>query len=290
MIGKCAVCHQSSLVCLKCTNPACGFVFCNSCSVVFCPRCATPGDYGGLFGPRQSSEASKGDASTQARPSDAVARRDEDLPCPHCGDAMPSDAAKKKYTRHQCGGEIYWMEQKPYKSQDDANKAAGWATDDDSDWDDDDEDVAAAHKPKASNSPLVQLGTCMYACALLVAADGNVTEREADLLCDGLSWSGLDRSQLKQKFVEACRRVRKEGATKWAQIVTKTLTEDDHGAGSGMPKDSLKKLLKRLINAEPADRQQKQELFKAIQAGFASSASASKPVRGIRNPFTGESQ
>jgi len=211
--------------------------------------------------------------------------------CPHCGGEMPSDAAQSKYARHQCGGEIYWMDQKPYKSQQDAHAAAGWDTDDDEDWDDDDDDdVAAARKPSASNSQLMKLGTCIYACALLVAADGKVTPREAEIVVDGLSWSGLEGTELKQKFVKACKRVRKEGETKWVQIVTKTLAEDNNEVGAGMPKHGLRDLLTRLVNAEAADSQQKQGLFNSIQAGFASSSSAAKPVRGIRNPFTGEIQ
>jgi len=144
--------------------------------------------------------------------------------------------------------------------------------------------------PTASMDSRVQLGTCMYACALLVAADGRVTEKELQIVVGGLSWSGLESTELKQKFVEACKRVRQEGASKWSGIVTTTLAEETNGAQSGMPKSDLRKLLTRLVDSEPADSREKQELFNAIQAGFASSRSAAKPTRRVQNPWTGENQ
>ncbi len=117
MIGVCAFCSESSLVCRKCTNSACGFVFCNSCSVFYCPRCRSVGDAGGLFGPSQSPAASKGAGSTPTQPSDTGTRKDAGPPCPHCGAAMPSDAVSKRYTRcRHCQGEIKWSGSKPVAS------------------------------------------------------------------------------------------------------------------------------------------------------------------------------
>ena len=121
---------------------------------------------------------------------------------------------------------------------------------------------------RAGNGEPVELGVCVYACALLCATDGKVTQREGELVMKGLTWSGVERSVLKQHFVDACMRVRREGESKWLEAVTKTLANTHGGCSIGMDRTSLWRLLTSLAETEPSERESKMVLLEKIGAGF----------------------
>ena len=127
-----------------------------------------------------------------------------------------------------------------------------------------------ASDPQLSDGEFVQPGACMYACALLCAADGKVTQREVELVVEGLSWTGLEGSAIKQQFVDACKRVRKEGESKWLEVVTKTLASKQDDGSKGMPKASLRRLLLCLVASETTEDEDKAALFRTLEAGLRS--------------------
>jgi DNA-directed RNA polymerase subunit RPC12/RpoP len=140
----------------------------------------------------------------------------------------------------------------------------GEANDESSDecWECDGDLSGSAGTATANLNQPVQLGACLYACALLVAADGKVTPRELEIVIAGLEWSGMDREKLKQTFVDACKRVRKEGAVKWLEIVRKELVNNN--SQSGMPQDDLWTLLLVLVE----DGDDKMKLFDKVWEGL----------------------
>jgi len=109
MIGVCAQCHTPSMVCRKCVNAACGVVFCNSCSMFFCPRCGSGSDAGSLFGASGGNAARASTPQKTPAPETTAQVPPAGPPCPACGLPLPSDAAVKKYPKcGHCRSDLAW--------------------------------------------------------------------------------------------------------------------------------------------------------------------------------------
>jgi hypothetical protein len=152
--------------------------------------------------------------------------------CPHCGGNLPlSGGCVKEWTAcKHCARDLLWCHGKPFASQRDAELHAvalqkkqeelaagalfaGF-------------DTMGAHllykkrekQAAFATSKPIPLGTCLYACAVLVAADGKATAAELGIVRSGLEWCGLEQSELQAQFVEACRRPESTGTAITASL------------------------------------------------------------------------
>ena len=118
MIGTCAFCEKFGVV-LRCTNSACGFIFCNSCAnmLCMCPRCGTMGTLG------DEDETFPEGGNQQGPPPtgpDAVNPKPvpQGPPCPHCGGSLPPDAEQKHYRLcMHCRSSLFWFGGTPYATE-----------------------------------------------------------------------------------------------------------------------------------------------------------------------------
>ncbi len=161
MAGRCYLCDKTGffLQVYRCSNPACGKVFCQNCGAGWdhraCPACGNHTeqnvnlmkDVVDFLTPRKASEATKrsgiqsgGDARVEHRRSRSrySSRRSDELeslverlasqlerkgpPCPHCGGDLPADARVKAYrVCMHCRRDLFWAGRQPFVTEKEAS-------------------------------------------------------------------------------------------------------------------------------------------------------------------------